>query len=484
MLPIKIKNTIKQLVKQGDHVVIGVSGGADSVCLLMCFLEIRKKLGISLTAVHINHGIRGEEADADEAFVLALCSQHGVPCKVFKADIPALAAEWKISIEEAGRAYRYAKFYEVCDEIKIQRTPITLDSCVLIAVAHHMDDQAETVLHNMLRGSSLKGLGGMTYKNDRIIRPLLDMRRSEIERYLASIGQEYRTDSTNASTDYTRNKIRSQLIPYMESEINTGAVKHLAALALDAQEADEYISEQAEAFLEECKMAEALDGAAALGTGSIFIAPLSYKIPADKLAALSPALAKKAVFIAISRVARQAKDITAAHVGSVLRLCNMQVDSRVDLPYEVKAERTYEDILIYKALSQEDYEKAWRIASKWALVALNNALKNANIFDYNGQEIPQKQYTKWFDYDKIKGKLFWRHRGEADFIALAGVGNKSINRYMIDEKIPKAARDALPLLTDGDHVLWILGHRISEDYKVTPQTKKIIEISTESIYTL
>lgn len=441
------KNIIENdLIKQGDRVVAGVSGGADSVCLLLCLHELSEEMPFILEALHLNHCIRGAFADADEAFTVSLCESLGIKLHVFRKDVQGLAKEKKISVEEAGRQARYEALFETAGGGKI-------------AVAHNRNDLDETIFHNIIRGSSLPGLSGMKMKEGAIIRPLLNIDRTQIEEYLAKRGQEYCTDATNFENEYTRNKLRNIVIPFIEKEINTGFSKHLRRLGRDAELADEYISDCARAFLEE-------HSSPARG---------GLKIDAAALLKLPEILRRKAVYLSLAAVSGKKRDIGDAHVGAVIRLLGKDGTVSADLPYGVTAVKSYHELTICK-----NAEINGESESEGLIEKLNRSLLKARIFSgENAGSFPQKEYTKWFDYDKITDTLLWRTRRQGDGIFLKGVGRKSLARYMIDEKIPAAKRDATPVLADGNEILWIPGGRINEKYKITSETKNIIEINAE-----
>lgn len=228
-----------QMIPKNSHVIVGLSGGADSVCLLKLLKEYKKQQEFQLYAVHVNHHIRGEEAVRDEEFSKAVCKKLEVPFTVFHYDVPQIAKEEKLSLEEAGRNVRREAFEKAMKNIKVSGRK-------MIALAHHENDNAETVLHNLMRGSGAAGLGGIrpvSGEKDSYIRPLLFVKRAEIEKYLKGQGISWVTDSTNEETEYTRNKIRHQIIPVME-EINPQAVSCIGRAAENMWKIEEYLQEQ------------------------------------------------------------------------------------------------------------------------------------------------------------------------------------------------------------------------------------------------
>ena len=239
------------MIPENKNIVVGLSGGADSVCLLYVLVALRKKLGLQLCAVHVHHGLRGVEADADEAYVRDICRAWDVPLKAMRIDAAALAKQWGIGCEEAGRRARYEIFEECLQEMGGCRGAI--------AVAHHRDDCAETLLFHMFRGTGLDGMAGIrpvrkTERESMIIRPLLETGKTEIEGFLQEKGISWRIDSTNTGEDYTRNRIRNRVLPYAEKEICSGAGAHLAKEAQLLAETADFVRSCTRQALERCRV--------------------------------------------------------------------------------------------------------------------------------------------------------------------------------------------------------------------------------------
>lgn len=241
---VKFMNSIKEknLVNEKDTVILGVSGGPDSVCMLHMFYRYVERKDISLIVAHINHGLRGEESDNDEKIVRRLAETAGFDIRCFYPDVKGAASERGETIEEAARAERYKAFFSLQEELKeTKKTPVK------IAVAHNLNDQAETVLQRIIRGTGPDGLSGMEYmREDGLIRPLLGIYREEIEQYVEDYGLDSCKDVTNDETRYTRNRIRNKLIPFLEEEFNPSIIDSLARLAENAAEDRECFSETAE----------------------------------------------------------------------------------------------------------------------------------------------------------------------------------------------------------------------------------------------
>lgn len=440
------------MIEENYHVVAGISGGADSMCLLFVLNLLRRTMNIKITAVHINHGLRGEAADGDERFVRQWCEAYGIECVSFRENIKERARSLKISEEECGRLFRYECF----EKVRAGK------NAHVIAVAHHQDDLAETVIFNLVRGSALKGLSGITPVRDKIIRPLLCLRRSEIEALLQREGIDYRTDATNFEEDYTRNKIRLKVLPYLNREINQRATEHIAALAGAALEASDYIARQAKKAWEQ-------------------VADEKDRIYIPKFSALDPVIQKALVRLLIEKKAGKLKDITQKHVQSVCGLAFAMSGREIHLPYRMTAVKEGDWLSITDG-KKEDVKCEEIPAAIPGSLELETPDGRLILEILKTVQIPaflKNPCTKCFDYDKINDGLLWRHRRSGDFMCIGDGRKKLVKRLLIDEKVPKSKRDSLWLLADGDHVLWIPGlpgGRISDYYKITDATKQILMI--------
>ena len=429
------------MAEAGDGILAAVSGGADSVCLLLVLEELAEELGIRLAAFHMNHGIRGAEADRDEEYVRKLCAERGILLKVVREDVQRYAEEEKLSEEEAGRILRYRHLKLTAEEF----------GCKHIATAHHRDDQVETVLMNLFRGSGLKGLGGIRPVRDNIIRPLLHLTRQEIEAYLYKKKVIWCDDSTNRENVYKRNKVRNVLMPWVQEEINDQASAHIVKTAEFAQEADVYFAELAEKILSECGTYDA---------GNV------VKFPVEIFDS-QPRLVKTYLVRAmIRKLTDSEKDISTRHIEAVCALCGPGGGTEVDLPHGLRCVRGYEQLEIQKRGAQDEIHRSD-----------TSVFFTTRTFPWEKDlEISKNQYTKWFDYDKIKGTLFIRTREPGDYFMIGDEKRKLLKRFFIDEKIPEAERGEIPLLAEGNHILWIVGYRISDYYKITDSTRTVLEV--------
>lgn len=445
------------MIEPKDTIVLGISGGADSVCLLKILARWKEAWGISLRAVHVHHQLRGEEADADERFVRELCENEGIPCKVFHEDVQGMAQREKIGLEEAGRIARYRCFATVCEDVGGGK----------IALAHHQDDLAETMLHHLVRGTGMAGLCSLKPVSGNRIRPLLCLEKEEILVYLKAAGQPWRTDSSNLEDDYTRNRIRHHVLEELKTEVNPRAVRHMAQLSEELEETRAVLAQvAAEKRRQYVRKSE------------------KGMLLAEELKKEPDLIGRQIVHDLLKEISGKQKDFTRIHVEAVQELWNRKVGARRDLPYGMQAIRTYDGIY----LERKAEKCKTRDSEKNAGIQINVHSEETESFQIGELtltvsrtardfgEIPEKKYTKWFDYDRIKQTLVIRHRQPGDRICLFdGGGSKKLKDYLIDRKIPAQKRDQLWLLADGSDILWIIGDRISAAYKVTAESQRILQ---------
>ena len=472
------------MIKAGDTVIAGVSGGADSVCLLFILWNLQKKLGFEIKACHVNHGIRGEAADADEDYVKKLCERLRVPCRFFHENVEWIAKKRKQSPEEAGRMVRREAFETMCRE----------DGGTKIATAHHRDDNAETVLLNIARGTGLKGLCGIRPVQGKWIRPFLGLDREQIENFLIEQGIAWCTDATNEEDGYTRNRIRHNILPALKEQVNEGAVRHLEELSVQAQEVWEYLEKGTEAAWERCveipgqkeqeeksRTSEHMHGTGDRVRGRYE----SMHIDGTHLKKEMPAVQKMLVKECLASVRGSEKDIGAVHLHAVMDLFDRQCGRKLDLPGNVTAERTYRGVVISRETEPgctAALEDEIRLNIP-GITVLPDGIREVScrFVDISeagkAKEIPQKSYTKWIDYDIIKCNLSVRTRHSGDFLVVDDKGSRQkLKSWFINEKIPKKERDEMLLVADGQHIVWIPGHRMSRACQISNRTEKILEI--------
>lgn len=449
-----------QLFEAGDGVVLGVSGGADSVCLLFALHRLRRELGISLYVVHVNHGIR-PDAGEDVDYVEQLCRRLQVPFSLVETDVQAFARRQGCSEEEAGRQVRYEAFEREMERRKAHK----------IAVAHHAGDRAETMLFNLFRGTGLAGLASIRPVRGRIVRPLLGMERRDIEAYLEQIQVSYCLDSTNDTDAYARNRIRHHVLPYVEQEICRGASAHLCRSADIFSEIEDYMEEQIHRARQLCVTRE----------------NARMNICCPDFETLHPALQKGLILSLLKEISPAHRDMGVQQVDQVLELCMQPGNRQICLPQKICAGRSYDKVFL--EVWQEEAQTAENSVqirvpqspgecisclvpggTLW-LRRFDAKKKNVNLLG--------NQYTKWLDCDRIKELLEWRTRRTGDYLEIrtpAGCGRKSIKNLFVDEKIPRRERDEIPLLAQGSHILWVAGGRICESCKIDSDTRQILQV--------
>ncbi|MFA9378228.1 MAG: tRNA lysidine(34) synthetase TilS [Lachnotalea sp.] len=443
----------KNMLFPEDRVIVGVSGGADSICLLNVLLAIKELIPITIYIVHVEHGIRGQESIGDANYVESLAAKYNLGFRKFAYDVQAIATQKCIGIEEMGRILRYQSFNQALEEY----------NCNKIAVAHNKNDNVETTLLNLFRGSGLKGLSGIPPVRDNIVRPLMCVERREIEQWLEEHQIEYRTDQTNLDDEYTRNKIRLNIIPYVQEDINKQVIAHIDNASNIICEAWEYLEYETDKVYNRCVE---VDNRKTI-----------IKIP--DFIEESEIIKKNIVRKCIGNYEIGLKDITNGHVESVLALLNNCVGKSIHLPNNLQVKRNYNDIMF------EIYCKKKEVLSQDSINIKIPGMYmfEGDLFEFSMEEyeknqiIPEKTYTKWLDYDKIESDLQLRTRETGDYLEVNSFGGtKKLKSYFIDEKIEKEKRNRIPLLSDDNHVIWVVGYRISEKYKVNDHTKRVLKV--------
>ena len=447
----------EELINKEDGIVIGLSGGPDSVCLLNLLCSIRGELNLKLAAVHVNHMIRGDAADGDELYAKELCEKLKVKFYSKQIDINKYAKENKLSSESAGRNVRYEYFRKVMLELNFNR----------IATAHNANDQAETILMRVMRGTGLEGLGGIPVSRDNIyIRPILFMKREEIESYCEALNMKPRIDSTNSERIYSRNKVRLDILPYMKENFNSEVIEAINRMGLLLQEDNKYI---------QSKVEELYNEVCSRGGDSVIIANKAFKY--------ERAIINRVIRKAIGEKSGDKYDLEMKHINNIFSLTALGTNKRVDLPRGLYAINIYGDIHIRsRKESVEDNDLEIIIPKEDILqrkisfgdytIGFNCIHKGKNInYDENS-------LIKYFNYDKISGNIVIRYRRNGDTIIPLGMtGKKKVKDIFIDMKIPKTKRDFIPIIQFGEDIAWILEVKMSDKYRIDSQTKDILKIT-------
>lgn len=456
----KVKSYVRkwQMLQSEDCVIIGVSGGADSVCLLFVLVELQKEIGFRMVVVHVNHGLRGKEADEDEAYVRQICEEHGLTFESYFRNVELNAKKWKQSTEEAGREIRRACLEEA----------LSKHGGTKIALAHHQDDSAETFLFHLARGTGLRGLGGIRPITGKVIRPLLCVRRCDIENYLKEKNITYRTDSTNQSDVYTRNRIRKHMLPYMEEHVNAKTVSHMNETMEQLRQVQEYMEEQTGIYYADCVRET--------DAGYVVMQEPYLQVPQ----VIRPLLLRKA----LADICGKEKDLESIHLRQLQELFDKQTGRKLDMPYEMEARRVYDGVEIgFKRADQvSDIEVSWDFEEPEIHFSWGERQFHCRVIDKNAWEAKanQKSNTKCLDCDIINGMVSFRTRRPGDYITIhPDGGTQKLKTFFINEKIPQKDRENILIMAKGSHVLWIEGYRTNPVFQITEHTKRVLEINID-----
>ena len=444
----KIDGYIKKenMIDAGDGIVVALSGGADSVALFLCLNKLREKYGLHLVAAHVNHMIRGEEADQDEEYVRRLGQEYNVPVEVLKKNVPQFAKEMSMTEEEAGRYIRYEFFREIEKKYGYKK----------VAVAHHMDDLCETVIFNMIRGSGIKGLVGILPVRDDVIRPLLCVDKEEIKEFLKEENVTYCIDKTNFDTDYSRNRIRNVIIPEL-LKINSKAVYHIGRISNSLREINEGFEKEADNY-------------------KFFSKDNKRSIECADIKELDKNIRYEIYLRMIESLVSKRKDITGLHLESIDRLVlKEETGKSINIPYDILVRNSYGKlIMLIENKCDKDEAALLQRHFKVEIIDADEKLIDAII----KKEIPDERLVKMIDFGKIKGGIEFRYPEEGDTIVIDSKGStKKISRIFIDEKIDREKRKVWPLVVDSNNVIWVSGLRLSPAFHIDKDTKKICKIT-------
>ncbi len=475
-----------RMIEKDGTIIAGVSGGADSVCLLFMLLRIREKIPFHLAVVHVNHGAR-EDAGEDAAYVRDLCAQFELPFYLTEANMEAYAKEHALSMEEAGRSIRYQAFADaLMKECSMHQDEDLTREKVLkkgkIAVAHNSNDRAETMLFHLFRGTGLSGVGGIRPVSGNVVRPLLCLEREEIESWLSENQISFRTDSTNAQDVYTRNRIRHHILPFAREQICQRAVGHMNQAADDLQAAEDFILKEVLKAKERC-IQTAKEKTVPLGKNQ----EQEIQIEISALLKEEEYLQGRVLLSCIEDLVPGRKDITSVHVSNIKQLLTKEGSKELHLPYDLIVYKKYQELILKKKDSASNPEKngisddlkEYDVSISGRMEIPGLGIVEISAFPFEKTEIiPRKTYTKWFDYDKITASACFRVRAVGDYLTInSRLDHKSLQDYFVNEKIPKKDRDSFYVLADGAHIMWVPGYRISEYYKVSECTKTVLEVN-------
>lgn len=457
----KVLGTINKynLIEDGDKIVLGLSGGPDSVCLLHILYRLKEKMNIEVYAAHLNHQIRGLEAQKDALYISQICEDLGITSFVKAINVPEYCKEQGVSLEEGARTLRYEMFEEIKQKTKSNK----------IAIGHNRNDQAETVLMRIMRGTGLQGLRGIEYiRDNKIIRPILDIERSEIEAYCEKYELNPRIDKTNLESIYTRNKIRLELIPYMKDNFNPNVIESIVRMTNSLKSDSDYIDVEAERSFKEVST----------------LKEDSVEISLPKYSNLHNAIKVRILRSAIKHIIGDTNFVDQKHIEDIIELeCESKLNKMLNLPRGIFAYRRKNIIILTtKEIVSEEIDFCYNIPSNGfiKIKELNLVLETQKMSIDRYKSIKLDKTSKGFDFDKIKGGIVVRSRKQGDKIKLAG-GSKKVKDLFIDLKIPREDRCKVPVITDDEGILCVGDYKTSENYKIDSETKEVLKISFKKL---
>ena len=475
-----------EFVRPGDRVGVAISGGADSVALLLLLLELREKLGIVLSVVHFNHKLRGKASDSDEKFVANLAAKHGLEFHSTSADIAKKAKKERANLEDAARRARYDYFRSLADS----------GVCPRIAVAHTADDQAETVLAHILRGTGVAGLGGIHPVAGPIFRPLLNVRRGELRAYLGRKKQNWREDATNLDTKRLRARIRKKLLPLLEKQFQPAVVEHLATLAELAREDEALLEALARQRI--AAVVRKRDGALHLPLEDLLAARMKSAFGAefteDAEKNGSMALTKHVVRHIVEEVKSGKGQLGAKHVESVLELARTGKNgSSLMLPGGVEVRKDREGLL-FRAAPKTDANATPATNHGFAYnVDLSGGTQDLTVpelgcvfrlrvIDWPSTGEENNKGEMVLDRERLRTHLVLRNWRPGDRLRPSGHQSAHKLKRLLNEKhISRWEREGWPVLTSGEALVWARGFPVAAEFAADERTRSGIVIAEEKI---
>lgn len=457
----KVLSTINkhELIQKGDKIVVGLSGGPDSVCLLHILSRLKEELDLEIYAAHLNHQIRGIEAQKDAFYISKLCEEMGITFFIKSINVPEYCEKNGVSIEEGARKLRYEMFYEIKNNTRANK----------IAIGHNLNDQAETILMRMMRGTGLQGLKGIEYIRDGvIIRPILDIERNDIEEYCKQNKLNPRIDKTNLESIYTRNKIRLELIPYMKDNFNSNIIESIVRMGNSLRSDNDYIESEALIKFKEVSN----------------IKSDSVEINLKPYINLHNSMKVRILRNSIKHILGDTNFIDQRHIDDIIELEDeSKIDKVINLPRGIYVYRKKNSIILTnKEIVIEEIEFCYNIPSNGFIKVkeIGTIIETQVVSIDKYKRSKSDKSCKWFDFNKIKGGIVVRNRRSGDKIKLSG-GSKKIKDLFIDIKIPKEDRCKVPVIADDQGILSVGNFRNSENYKIDEETKEVLKVSFKKL---
>ncbi len=459
----KIKGTIEshRMLSGGERVVVAVSGGPDSVCLLNVLHILSREQSLSLHVAHLDHMFRGAESAGEARFVAAMAEKLRIPATIEAIDVAAYCRERGLSVQAGAREVRYAFLARAAAGAGASR----------IAIAHTADDQAETLLLRLLRGAGLSGLSGIPPVRDNVIRPLISATKAEVLEYLRSAGIEFVSDPSNTNPVYARNRIRIELIPLLK-RFNPRIVETLAAEAALLRDEDEAA---------EGRLADAAESVMTREGERVVLAR-------GKFNALSKALRRRLLRKAAESAADEPVELSFVQAEEILSFLTLaQTGRRMGVPGGLVIEREYERFVIATAGGSPGFGRELLIPGRTEIPEAGLHMEAA-VLESDQASLPDRpkdgmeENNFWqaqFDYDKITAPLEMRTRRPGDWFCPSGMGGKSkkLQDFFVDAKVPRHRREHIPLLASADAILWVVGFRLDERFRPGADTKNVLTVT-------
>jgi tRNA(Ile)-lysidine synthase len=452
----KVKRTIAEheLLDRGDSVLVALSGGPDSVALLRVLSRLRKSMKLRLSAVYVNHQIRKRASKKEEQFCQHLCDDLNVPLTIVRGDVPAAAKHDKLGLEEAAREFRYATFEHLAEEDDYDR----------VAVGHHADDQVETILFRLFRGTGPTGLTGMPARRGRIIRPLLDLTRTEILEYLKQAKLDWCEDKSNQSLKFKRNYIRHRLLPALRKNLNPRVESALLSLADTIGADEQFLQGVVEKASRKC----------------LSITPGGkFELALDSYGGYAIALRRRLLRRCLKATCRDSQAPAKEVIERLDRLA-LSGSGSISLPGRVQAVVADGRLLIFgrrKRSVRALFEPGKRLELDWPAIAVTGRVTKGNKKSRSGAQTKRRSRRVLLDRDKLTLPLEVRTIRPGDrFRPLGMKGSKKVGDYLTDRRTHKALRDEILLLCDQQGPVWLIGYEIADRVKIDDQTRKVLSV--------
>jgi tRNA(Ile)-lysidine synthase len=456
----KARDTIQQylMLSGKERVLVALSGGPDSVCLLHVLKNVMEKFNLALSVLYVDHGLRPEEAAEEKEFCENLSAKFNLPFLTKSIDVKSYAKESKLSMQEAARELRYRVFDDAAHEINADK----------IALGHTADDQAETLVMRLLRGTGPAGLSGIPPVRGKFIRPLIGIQKKEIKQYLEEEEIDFIVDSSNLKKDYLRNKLRLSLMPLIE-EINPNIIDTLSRTAAIFREEERYF---------EIIVAKTLMKLTSRKTNSrieLFLGPLT---------AMEKILLRRTLRKVIDDTSSLRK-INYIHIEDIIQLIKKgKTGGRLYLPHGIRAIKDYSTLILTSEPPVRLNTYTLNVPEEMILKEAG-ILVHASVQDCKESEIKDRKTSDViaaFDADRLIFPLIIRPREKGDFFYPLGFGKKKkLQDFFVDEKVPRDERDAIPLIISGENIIWVVGYRGDERFRVTDETKRILKLEVKKL---